>query len=60
MKKILLLFIILLAAGCMDYNELNDIGIVTMMEISYTNNQYDVTLEILNTNKDVDESSYFI
>ena len=60
MKKILLLFIILLAAGCMDYNELNDIGIVTMMEISYKNNQYDVTLEMLNTNKNVDESSYFI
>ena len=60
MKKILLVFIILFMTGCMDYNELNDIGIVTMMEISYKNKHYDVTLEILNTNKDVKESSYFI
>ena len=60
MKKILLILIVLLMTGCMDYDELNDIGVVTMMEISYNNKHYDVTLEILNTNKDVEESSYFI
>lgn len=60
MKKLLLIFIIILLTGCMDYNELNDIGIVSMMEISYEDNYYKVTLEILNSNEDVDDTSYFI
>lgn len=58
MKKILiLLFIPILLGGCYDYNELDDLAIVSGVGIDYQDNQFNVTFEILSTKKEGDNSS---
>lgn len=58
MKKILiLLFIPLFLSGCFDYNELNDLAIISGVGIDYINEEYVVTFEILSTKKQGDSSS---
>lgn len=53
MKKILiLLFIPLLLSGCYDYNELNDLAIVSGIGIDYEDNEYKVIFEIVSTKKE--------
>lgn len=55
MKKIILLFIILLTCGCYDYVELNNLSIISSIAIDYETetNKYILTLEVLNdTNTD--------
>lgn len=52
MKKILIILLLLLLTGCSDYNELNDIGLVSKMYIDYKD-KYQVTLEILNNKKPI-------
>ena len=46
MKKIILLFILLLLTGCKDYTEINDLGIISGMIIDYKDNKYEITTEI--------------
>lgn len=65
MKKILLLFIILLCTGCYDYKELNDLALVAGIAVDYTeDDEYLVTFEIINEQKssessgDIDYSRY--
>ncbi|MBE6154926.1 MAG: Ger(x)C family spore germination protein [Firmicutes bacterium] len=57
MKKIIVLIIIpFLLSGCYDYNELNDIAIVSGVGIDYNNEKYNVTFEIISTKKTGDTS----
>lgn len=52
MKKILLLIgILVLFTGCYDYNELNDLAIVSGMAVAYEDGKYKTTFEIVNTKK---------
>lgn len=53
MKKIIfLLGFILLLSGCYDYKELNDMSIVSGIGVDYKDNEYYVSLEIINSKKD--------
>lgn len=48
MKKIILLIIILLCSGCYDYQEINNMAIINGIGVDYQNEEYILTLEILN------------
>lgn len=57
MKKLIFLLIIpFLLTGCFDYNELNDLAIVTGVGIDYKDNEYSVTFEIISTKKEGETS----
>ena len=47
-KKILLIFIILLLTGCYDQKELNTIAIMTATEINKINNEYIINAQVIN------------
>lgn len=51
MKKILLVVLLFLCTGCWDYNELNNLAIVSGIAIDYKGNQFTITYEILNDKK---------
>ena len=59
MKKIIILLsALLLFTGCYDYNELNDIAVISGMAVAYKDNKYEITLEIINAKKsDSNESN---
>ena len=57
MKKIILLIICLLLSGCYDYQELNDMSIVSGIGISYEDDEYVVSLEITESVKSSNDSS---
>lgn len=58
MKKIFLLIaILLLASGCYDYKEINDLAVVSAIGIDYKDNNYLVTLEVLNDKQDKDSAN---
>ncbi len=50
-KLIILISFIFLLSGCYDYNELNDLAIITGVGIDYEDNMYKVTFEIFSTKK---------
>lgn len=53
MKKIIiLLFLILSLSGCYDYKEVNELSIVSGIGIDYKDNEYIITLEVLNDSGD--------
>lgn len=52
MKKIILFIICLLLTGCFDYQELNDLSIVSSIAIDYKDNQYIINLEVIETVKE--------
>jgi len=53
MKKILILLsIIFLMSGCYDYVEIDDLVIVTGILIDYNDNQYEVTSEVIENEKE--------
>ena len=57
MKKIfLMLFIPLLLSGCYDYNQLNDLGIISGIAIDYDKEEFKVTFEIISTKKEGETS----
>ena len=49
MKKIILILFLLLLSGCYNYQELNEIAIVSAIGIDKENSNYIVTLQIINT-----------
>ncbi len=52
MKKLLILLLIpFILSGCYDYNELNDLAIISGVGIDYEDDNYVVTYEILSTKK---------
>ena len=60
MKKILIIipFILTLLTGCYNYEELNNLAIVSAISISLNkNNQYDVIVQVVNPKKEQDSSS---
>ena len=57
MKKILIIILtLLLCTGCFDYKEINDLAIINAIGIDYENDEYIITLEILNDQIDKDSS----
>ena len=57
MKKYLILLILpFFLCSCYDYNELNDLAIISGVGIDYKNDNYTVTFEILSTKKEGDSS----
>ncbi len=57
MKKILLLVIIpFCLSGCYDYNQLNDLAIISGIGIDYENEEFKVTFEIISTKKEGETS----
>lgn len=56
-KLIILLFIPIILTGCFDYNELNNLAIVSGISIDYKDNEYEVTFEILSTKKEGETSA---
>ena len=57
-KKILILLLILLPliSGC-NYKELNNLSIVNMVAIDYVDDKYEVTVKVLNTEKESDNQN---
>lgn len=52
MKKIILIFILLLLSGCKDYTEVNDLGIISGIIIDYQDNKYKITSELIINDKE--------
>ena len=55
-KAILLLTFIFLLSGCYDYQEVNNLGIISAIGIDYEDDKYIITLEILNDSGDKESS----
>ena len=59
MKKIIILILFIFTlSGCYDYKEINNLAIVSAIGIDYKDDEYIVTLEILNDQ--IDKNSYKI
>lgn len=56
MKKFFLIIILLFLTGCYDYKEINDLAIVTAIGVDFKDDEYIITLEILNDQNDKDSS----
>lgn len=56
-KKILSLTILLFLTGCYNYHELNDLAIASAIGIDKDNNEYLVSLEVVNTKNNNQESN---
>lgn len=57
MKKILIIILtLLLCTGCFDYKEINDLAIINAIGVDYEDDEYVITLEILNDQIDKDSS----
>lgn len=58
MKKLIFLIpIIFLLTGCYNYRELNDLAIISGVSISKNNDNYNITVEVVNPKKEQDTSS---
>lgn len=58
MKKIILIIpLLLLLTGCYNYRELNDLAIISGVSISKEDDEFKVTLEIVNPKKEQDAST---
>ena len=56
MKKIILIIALFLLTGCYDYKEINNLGIISAIGIDYQDDEYNVTLEVLNDQADKDSN----
>lgn len=54
MKKIILIILLLTLSGCYDYKEINDLAIITAIGVDYEDEEYKITLEVLNDQGDKD------
>ena len=54
MKKILLIIMLFTLTGCYDYQEINNLGIVSAIGVDYKDDEYIITLEVLNDQTDKD------
>ena len=53
MKKIFFILIIpFILGGCYDYNQLNDLAIISGIGIDYENDEFKVTFEVISTKKE--------
>ncbi len=60
MRKIIIILMVLLLTGCYDYNELNDLEIVSSIIVDKEDGMYVTHLEVLDTSDDADTGSYFL
>lgn len=58
MKKIILLFTILLLTGCSSYTDINNIAVVSSIGIDYKDNNYLVYVNVLSSNSKNDKELY--
>lgn len=56
-KFIFLIPLIFLLTGCYNYRELNDLAIISGVSISKNNDNYNITVEVVNPKKEQDTSS---
>lgn len=54
MKKIILIITLFFLTGCYDYKEINDLAIISAIGVDYQNDEYIITLEVLNDQTDKD------
>ena len=58
MKKTLILLLpLLLLSGCYNYQEMNDLGIITATEINKENDEFKITVQVVNPKKQSDAST---
>lgn len=58
MKKIILILLIpLFLGGCYDYNQLDDLAIISGIAIDYKDDKFEVTFEIISTKKEGETSA---
>ena len=58
MKKLLVFILILFISGCYNYQELNDLAIITAIGIDY-DEQYKVSIQVVNTNQISEDEARF-
>ena len=56
MKKLIVITLLLFCGGCYNYQELNNLAIVSGMGIDYDGNEYVLSLELLNTESEKNDS----
>jgi len=56
-KYLILIVIILLSSGCFDYQELNNRAIISGISVDYNNDNYEITMEILTSQKSENQNS---
>ncbi len=56
-KYLSLLLIIPLLSGCYNYRELNELAITTALSIDYSDNNFDIIVEVINPTKQQDAAS---
>ena len=56
LKVVFLFSIILIFGGCYDYNELNSLDIISGIGLTFNDNEYTVSYEVINTNLDKDNT----
>ena len=47
MKKIILIISLFMLTGCYDYQEINDLAIISAIGVDYKDDEYIITLEVL-------------
>lgn len=55
-KILIIILTLLLCTGCFDYKEINDLAIINAIGVDYEDDEYVITLEILNDQIDKDSS----
>jgi len=60
MKKLILVFLVLLLTGCYDYKELEKLELVSTGFVDYKNDKFHVVIEVLDTNQNTGKASYFL
>ena len=60
MKKICLFICIILLSGCYNFNEIEDLAIISAVAIDYTNYEYQIIFEIEEIDQDGSETPYLI
>lgn len=58
MKKLLVFLLILFISGCYNYQELNDLSIITAIGIDY-DDKYKVSIQVVNTNQTSEDEARF-
>lgn len=60
MKKLLIIVLVLLCTGCYDYNELNDLEIVSSLVVDCDGEKIIANIEVLDTSESASKGSYFL
>ena len=58
MKKIIIVLVLLLT-GCYNYQDINDIAIINTISINKLDNYFELSIEVINTNKDSKKNTIY-